>query len=176
VIGWSAETPDLRLLDIRKDSRARWAPLMFKRFELAKQIGCDGVEPSHNNVVQYSSGFTVSILDSYSWYDEVATQGHAAMLSTGMKDGDGVPSQTDMMAGKFDWLMIERCGELEFCDAARPFIDLDKAVLAIDYDVTDAGGAQTSGVVCQNQALAMIADGIFKDVALTKNTRRQCVP
>jgi hypothetical protein len=178
VIGWSAETPDLRLLDIREASRSRWTSIMFKRFDLAKQIGCDGVEPSHNNVVNYPSGFSpaVGILDSYSWYGEVAAQGHARMLSTGMKDGDGVPNQIDMMADKFDWLMVERCGELEYCDASRPFIDLDKAVLAIDYNVNDTGGAQTSGVVCQNQALAMIADGIFKDVALTKNVRTQCVP
>jgi hypothetical protein len=178
VIGWSAETPDLRLLDIREASRSRWTSIMFKRFDLASQIGCDGVEPSHNNVVNYSPGFdpAAGIPDSYSWYREVAAQGHARRLSTGMKDGDGVPGQTDMMADKFDWLMVERCGELEYCDAARPFINLDKAVLAIDYNVNDTGGAQTSGVVCQNQALAMIADGIFKDVALTKNVRTQCVP
>jgi len=176
VIGWSVGSKSLRLLDIREASRPRWIAIMFKRFDLAKQIGCDGVEPSHNDVAQYPSGFAATALESYSWYAEVAKQGHARMLSTGMKNGNALAGQADMMADKFDWLMIERCGEYDDCASSRPFLNLMKAVFAIDYDRDIDGAAQGSTTVCLHQQTGNVSDGIFKDVALTRNVRTQCVP
>jgi glycosyl hydrolase family 114 len=180
-IGWSLGVASQRLLDVRQASRGAWSTYMFKRFDLAKQIGCDGVEPSHNDVAVYISGFLAGAADSFSWYTEVATQGHMRKLSTGMKNGDTVPSQPDMEAANFDWMMVERCGEFDTCDATRPFINLGKPVFAIDYNVTspDDNGQtmpQGSTLVCMHQGLAMIADGLYKDVALSKAVRTQCEP
>jgi Glycoside-hydrolase family GH114 len=178
VIGWSV-VPGMRgvrLLDIREASRAAWAPIMFKRFDLAKQIGCDGISPDHNYVVQYASGFDVTVTDSYSWYAEVASQGHARMLSTGMKNGHRIPGQVDRGADEFDWLVVDRCGEFDDCDLARPFLDRGKPVFALDYDHDIDGVAQSSTAACTRQTLATIADGLYKDVALTRNIRTQCVP
>lgn len=168
-----------RFLDISDAGRAKWSAIMFKRLDLAKQIGCDGIEPSHNDVAAYGSGsgFTISATESFSWYTEIATQGHMRMLSTGMKDGDVVPAgQVDVEADKFDWLMTERCGEFMYCDAARPFITLGKAVFAIDYNMNSDGNPQGSTIVCMMQGIAMIADGLYKDVALSKAVRTQCEP
>lgn len=179
VIGWHVGTSAKRWLDIREASRATLVPIMFKRFELAKQIGCDGVEPDRNLAGEFSAftGFAITTPDSYSWFAEIATQGHARKLSTGMKNGHTLSGQTDMEADKFDWLMVERCGEVPDCDLTRPFINLQKAVLAIDYDHDLTTGApQASEVVCPQQALAMIADGIYKDAGLTSKVRTQCVP
>ena len=178
VIGWRVNMSMKRWLDISEAGRAKWIPIMFKRFDLAKQIGCDGVEPDRNLAAQFSefTGFGIMTTDSYSWFTEIAKQGHARMLSTGMKNGHTVASLTDMEADKFDWLMIERCGEDLNCDLARPFINLQKAVFAIDYDHSAEGDAQSSGLLCPQQQLAMIADGIFKDVGLTKNVRTPCNP
>ena len=180
-IGWSLGVATVRFLDIRQASRAAWTNLMFKRFDLARQIGCDGVEPSHNDIAVYTTGFSAGAVDSFSWYTEVATQGHMRKLSTGMKNGDTVPSQPDMEADKYDWMMVERCGEFDSCDAVRPFINLGKPVFAIDYNATspDENGmtmAQGSTLVCMHQGLAMIADGLYKDVALSKAVRTQCEP
>jgi hypothetical protein len=165
-----------RFLDVSLAGRAKWASIMFKRFDLARQIGCDGVEPAHNDVASYTSGLTISSEDSYSWYAEVATQGHARELSVGMKDGDLLGGQVDAEADKFDWLMTERCGEFELCDNGRPFIERHKPVFAIDYDRDADGAVQGSTIVCMRQGLAMIADGLYKDVALTKAVRTQCEP
>src|SRR5205807_1360773 len=136
VIGWSTgtATPRERFLDIRAASRSRWTALMFKRLDLAKSIGCDAIEADRNDIIMSDPGFTIDPLESYSWYGDVATQLHMRKLSAGMKDGNALPSQTDMMADKYDWLMIERCGEYQDCDSARPFVNLKKAVFAIDYD------------------------------------------
>ena len=181
VIGWSLDVVTKRFLDIREASRGDWSTIMFKRFDLAKQIGCDGVEPSHNDTAVYLSGFPAGAADSFSWYTTVATEGHMRKLSTGMKNGDTVPSQPDMEADKFDWMMVERCGVFDTCDMSRPFINLGKPVFAIDYNMTspDDNGmtmAQGSTLVCMHQGLAMIADGLYKDVALSKAVRTQCEP
>src|SRR5262249_19612730 len=150
-------TANLRLLDVREASRAKWAPIMWKRFDLARSIGCDGIEPAHNDAEVYASGFTIPTPDTYGWYTEVATPADDRQLSTGMRNGDLF---TDVGAANFDWLMIDRCGELG-CDAVRPFTDLNKAVLAIDYDITspDDNGVthpQDSIQVCMNQVTARI--------------------
>jgi len=181
--------PDLamaRFLDVREASRVMWASIMFKRFDLARSIGCDGVEPAHNNVGAYSgTGFTIPTPESYSWYAAVATQGHDRMLSTGMKDADFIGGAVDTGAASFDWLMTERCGEFDTCDAARPFINLEKAVFAIDYNFDSGDDSvvppvlpkpQGSTLVCMHQGAAMIADGLYKDVALTSRVRTQCEP
>lgn len=180
VIGWKVGTSEKRWLDIRAATRAKLVPVMFKRFDLAKQIGCDGVEPDRNLAAEFASfaGFDVTATDSYSWFAELAKQGHARELSTGMKNGQGTVGQVDMEAEAFDWMMIERCGESQIldCDSARPFINLEKPVFAIDYNVDSDGAAQDSVFPCAQQGLALIADGIYKDVALTKNVRTQCQP
>ncbi|TMQ16586.1 MAG: endo alpha-1,4 polygalactosaminidase [Deltaproteobacteria bacterium] len=178
--------PPAKFLDVRQASRMNWAQLMWKRFDLAKQIGCDGIESAHNDVASFSSGFDIPTEDSYSWYDEVAKQGHDRELSTGMKNGDLLSGQIDRGAASFDWLMIERCGEHDRlgaggCDVVRPFTDANKAVLAIDYNVTepDDNGMthpQTSDAVCMFQVTARIQDGLYKDVSLTKAVRTQCNP
>jgi len=181
--------PDLdmaRFLDISATGRATWASIMWKRFDLARSIGCDGIEPSHNDVGAYLDPLLpISPEDTYSWYDEIATQGHNRQLSTGMKDSDYVGGAVDEGAPTFDWMMNERCGETETCDVVRPFIDLQKPVFAIDYDFDSGDDSvvppippmpQGSTVPCMHQGEAMIADGLYKDVALTSKVRTQCEP
>lgn len=180
------DLPTAHSLDVSAAGRTAWTPIMFKRFDLAQRIGCDGVEPAHAHVGALTGDgfFVVSAADNYSWYAEVATEGHKRMLSTGMKDGDFVPGAvTDAAVGEFDWLMTERCGEFMQCDLAQPFLAAHKAVLAIDYNV-DSGddstdpptppGPQLPLPVCSQQAMSNIADGIFKDVPPSKAVWMSC--
>lgn len=177
VIGWSITTPIERRLDIREASRARWIAIMFKRFDLAKQIGCDGVEPERNQVPDSGTGFpSITAPESYSWYAELANQGHMRMLSTGMKNGILLGGQPDEEAPMFDWLMVERCGEGGDCGLARPFVNLHKPVFAIEYPTDSEGMPQTMAVVCGTQQTAQIVDGLIKDLALTKSVRMPCSP
>jgi hypothetical protein len=140
-IGWRVGTSMKRWLDLRAQARAAWAPIMFQRFTLAQRIGCDGIDADGNSAAsaaepQTITGFAITTADSLSWFAALASQGHAQNLSTGMRDGDGVASQIDASVDKFDWEIIERCGEPVFDDCAvtRPFINEQKAVFAIDYD------------------------------------------
>jgi hypothetical protein len=176
VIGWSASRPDERFLDIRAASRGSWAPLMWKRLDLAKQIGCDGVMPDRNDMATSDPGFVIGIDDQDSWFREVATQAHARALSAGMKNGNTIPGLVDSLSDTFDWIVIERCGEYQDCDSARPFVNLHKAALAIDY-LPDADGNGVAAVIaCARQMTDQVQDGIVKDPAVTSAARTQCTP
>ena len=177
VIGWGLATPNERRLDVREASRARWISIMFKRFDLAKQIGCDGVEPERNQVplTDNTTGFpALTAAESYSWYAELAKQGHQRMLSTGMKNGLAA-GQPDYEAPMFDWLMVERCAEGQECDQTRPFVNMDKPVFEIEYSDTYAtAAAQTAA--CTVLQTAQIVEGLIKDFPPTKNVRVPCSP
>jgi hypothetical protein len=182
VIGWRVGTSEKRWLDIRRAAASRdpLLPVLFNRFELAKQIGCDGVEPDRNLAGEFSSftGFDITAEDSYAWFKELAKQGHDRRLSTGMKNGHNLGGQVGAVAPELDWLMIERCAEgaePNCMESARPFVDLDKEVFAIDYDRDLEGNAQPSTVVCPRQTAARIASGLYKEVGLT-SARTACAP
>ncbi|HEX8109790.1 MAG TPA: endo alpha-1,4 polygalactosaminidase [Kofleriaceae bacterium] len=181
VIGWSLGDVKLRFLDARQASRAQWAPILFKRFDLALQIGCDGVDPAHNDSAAYATGFNITSDDALTWYAEVAQEGHARKLSTGMRNSVTLLESIDPGANQFDWLILERCGELEAggtqgCDTARPFLNAQKDVFAIDYNVAQDGTAQTATTVCAPQLKETIVDGLYKDAPPTGKTmiRQQC--
>ena len=174
VIGWSTTDVTERFLDLRPAARAMWSAAMWKRLDLAKQIGCDGVEPDRNDMVMSDPGFTIDITEQTSWYVEVAAQAHMRMLSAGMKGADQIPGQTDALADDFDWAMPERCAEFMGCDNLRPFINAHKAVFSIDYSTDIDGAPQTPSLLCSR--LGLIQDGLVKDAALTSAFRQQCTP
>jgi Glycoside-hydrolase family GH114 len=175
VIGWSTDHADERFLDIREANRDQFAAIIWKRLDLAAQIGCDAVATDHNDMATSDPGFAVGVLEQGTWFREVATQAHARTLSAGMKDANELPGQVDDLAPDFDFLTVQRCGEYQDCDTARPFINLHKAVLAIDYQL-DANGGVDPLIACPRQQNAMISDGLVKDVALTSAFRVQCMP
>ncbi len=184
VIGWSAGSPGLRFLDTSQASRAKLAPIVFKRFDLAVQIGCDGIDTAHDDTAALLTGFTLSSDDAFSWHAQVAQEGHTRKLSTGMR---GIrPEVIGAEADQFDWLILERCGEEALqdppgtgCDAARPFLNAHKDVFAIDYNVKEDGTMmQDAATVCPQQTMEAIVDGLFKDVPPTGNAtiRQECAP
>ena len=174
--GNTTGSADQRYLDIRTAGRAAWAPAMWKRLALARQIGCDGVMPDKNDMVQFDAGWTLTPEEQTSWYAEVASQAHDRDLSVGLVNGQTVPGLYEDLVGDFDWLVIERCAEFDDCGATRPFLNQRKAVFAIDY-TTDIDGATLNPTsLCEAQEVAMIQDGLVKDTTLSSATRTQCLP
>lgn len=125
--GWSGE----RWLDIRPASRPLFAPIMWARLDLARAIGCDGVEPDQNNPLGNAPGFPVTVADQTSWYLEVARQAHRRGLSVGMKNG--IESIGPGTVAAFDWALNEECFQYRECDALRPFVLAGKAVFQVEY-------------------------------------------
>jgi len=186
VIGWSTTEADAneRFIDIRVGTgRDTVAPLINKRLDLAKAIGCDGVLADRNNAAEYEGaanighGFgTIDIVEHTSWNVELTQQAHAEarLLSIGMRNGYTLTGQADALSDDYDWLLADRCAEYDICDQARPFINKSRAVFAIDYTTDELGDPQSSAGACADWPQAMIEDGIIKDAALTGSTRETC--
>jgi hypothetical protein len=187
VIGWSTGLSGHgRWLDVRTgDARTAVLAIMAKRFALAKQLGCDGVLPDNMDMYRvptagggapYSgTGFTgtaLSVDDEQGYYEAIATAAHAETLSTGMR---GAYDQlSTALSPTFDWLIADRCTELSACADVQPFLTLHKAVLALDFDHSLLGLAQTDATVCSAQQTAGIVDGIVKDAQLTSASYFAC--
>jgi len=154
-------------------------PLISKRLELAKTIGCDAVVAELHDLLSYQAnpghGFeNLQPSDYTSWSTALTERAHGLTLSMGLLSSTAMG--VDGMARLFDWLLIERCGEFDDCDTSRSFIDLDRAVFAIEFDLDLDGEANVETIVCGNLAEAGIADGILKSAELSSGYYKRCMP
>lgn len=130
--GWKDE----RWLDIRRHRWRTFAPIVWARFDLAKQLGCDGVEPDQNNPVgNLTRGQPrITLAQERAWYLEVARQAHARGLSVGMKNGIEPQVTDDATADAFDWNLNEECFYYgDECAPLQKFIARGKAVFQAEY-------------------------------------------
>lgn len=130
--GWEGE----RWLDLRRESWPKFAPIIWKRLDLAKRLGCDGVEPDQNNPIGNRPGFPITPADQKAWYLEVARQAHLRGLSVGMKNGL-ISIDRDTVAA-FDWALNEQCFQFEECARMKPFTKAGKAVFQVEYRLAPA--------------------------------------
>jgi hypothetical protein len=134
VLGNGTGWPGERWLDIRRRSWKDFAHIIWRRLDLARRLGCDGVEPDQNNPVGNAPGFPISRADEKAWYLEVARQAHRRGLSVGMKNGVEV-IDADLVRA-FDWALVEECIRYQECRRFVPFVKQGKAVFHVEYDVT----------------------------------------
>jgi hypothetical protein len=125
--GWNGEN----WLDIRPASRVRFAPLIWSRMDVARSIGCDGIEPDQNNPIGNNPGFPITTVDQTSWYLQVAAEAHARHLSVGMKNG--MESVNAATVNAFDWALNEECFQYNECGTLLPFVRAGKAVFQTEY-------------------------------------------
>lgn len=127
--GWEGE----RWLDIRRSAWPAFAPIIWARLDLAKRLGCDGVEPDQNNPVGNAPGFPITYADEKAWYLEVARQAHRRGLSVGMKNGIEIIDRELVRA--FDWALNEECFQFDECDRLQQFVRAGKAVFQVEYAI-----------------------------------------
>ena len=168
VIGWDTGWEGERWLDIRPGSRRAFAEIIWARLDLAKRMGCDGVEPDQNNPVGNDPGFPITVADQLSWYREVAAQAHARGLSVGMKNGHDNPGSAAALVDSFDWALPEECVELDECAELDVFVKRGKAVFAVDYD-----GSVNPAAACRTHRRHNF-DGLVKDEPPTGAHRKPC--
>jgi len=186
VIGWSITDtdPNERWINIHDDARAIVAPLIAKRIELARTIGCDAIAAEHNDLPLYEGssdhGFApVSYNEYASWIGELSTRSHDARISFGLRNGSSLSIDDDTPAGKIsqmcDWLMEDRCAEAGFCDQVQPFINRSKAVFAVEYDKNIEDAPNNPTTLCSTLRAAGIKDGIIKSAELSSAYYMRCM-
>jgi hypothetical protein len=127
--GWHGE----RWLDLRRRSWPKFAPIIWQRLDLAKRLGCDGVEPDQNDAVGNRPGFPITLADQKAWYLEVSRQAHRRGLSVGMKNG--LQSIDRDTVAAFDWALNEQCFQFSECARLQAFTSAGKAVFQVEYDL-----------------------------------------
>ena len=127
--GWPGE----KWLDIRQLDAL--GPLMAARLDLAAQKGCDGVEPDNVEGYANDSGFPLTGEDQLAYNRWLVEQAHARGLSVGLKnDLEQIP---DLLA-YYDWALNEQCFQYEECQLLLPFVQANKAVFGVEYELEPA--------------------------------------
>ncbi len=123
-----ADWPDERWLDIRRLDLL--GPPLLARLDLARDRGCDGVEPDNVTAFENDSGFPITAADQLAFNIWLARQAHARGLSVGLKNN---LTQVAELEPYFDWALNEECFQYDECDALLPFIAAGKAVFGVEY-------------------------------------------
>lgn len=164
VIGWSVPTdPMARFVDYRDPAAQK---ILLKRVQLAKDIGCDGIAAYRNDLAAFENdtGFPVTAPQDVVWIKAVAKAGHDVMISVG---GRGVlVGNISEVKLDYDWLLVERCGELDDCDSFRQVIAAFRSVFALET-------ASTKEILCPRWQDAQV-DGILKTPALDGTAPIRC--
>lgn len=80
-------------MDLKQSAWPAILPIIQARFDLAKKIGCDGVEGDQNNVYGNDSSFNVTEAVSLRWYQEMYYQLHTRGLTAISKNGIELTTQ-----------------------------------------------------------------------------------
>ncbi len=121
--GWEGE----KWLDIRS---TKLYPIMKSRLDLAKQKGCDGVEPDNVDGYTNPNGFNLTSDDQLKYNIFLANEAHKRGLSIGLKND---LDQINILQPYFDFSVNEQCHEYNECDTLTPFIKANKPVFNAEY-------------------------------------------
>lgn len=122
--GWPGEKwLDIRRLDVL-------GPIMSARIDLAKQKGCDGVEPDNVDGYSNNTGFPLTYNDQLTYNRWTADAAHARGLSVGLKNDI---EQINDLLSSYDWTLNEQCFQYNECDPLTKFIQAGKAVFHVEY-------------------------------------------
>ncbi|KAJ5896738.1 uncharacterized protein N7473_006137 [Penicillium subrubescens] len=119
--------PGERWLDLHSSNVRK---IMQARLDLAKQKGCDGVDPDNIDAYGNDNGLGLTEADSIDYLDFLASEAHSRGMSIGLKNGgDIIPSVIE----KMQWSVNEQCAQYDECDVYAAFTDVGKPVFHIEY-------------------------------------------
>jgi hypothetical protein len=131
-----------RYVDIRSKTVK---DLIIKRFDRAKDKGCQGIEPDiddayfedfngNYNKISTVTGFSISYKNQVTYNTQLADAAHARGMSYGLKNGADPKFVKDLLP-HIDWVLNEQCNQYKECDAYLPVIAADKAVFQVEYSL-----------------------------------------
>lgn len=124
--GWADE----KWLDI--SNYELFASTIRQRLDVAVQKECDGVEPDNIDGYQNNSGFDLTYEDQRNYNLWLSTEAHERNLSIALKND---LDQVDDLVDYFDFAINEQCFEYDECETLLPFIQNNKAVLGVEYNL-----------------------------------------
>lgn len=162
--GWLGE----RWLDIRSPTVKN---IMVQRLQLAKNKGCDGVEPDNVDGYTNNPGFPLTYSDQIEYNKFLATEAHALGLSIGLKND---LDQIKDLVNDFDFAVNEECHfyeECEYSDQLNLFIDQGKAVFNAEYTFREGDNLAT--VCAKSNSLSFST--LVLPLSLDDSSRDSCL-
>jgi|GEM_PF-4422961 len=120
--------PGEKWLDIRRIDGL--GPILQKRFDLAKEKGCDAIEPDNIDGFRANTGFPLTYADQLRFNQWLADQAHQRDMSIGLKNDS---EQVRDLLPYFDWALTEGCHVQGWCEQMAPLVSAGKAVFQIEY-------------------------------------------
>lgn len=134
--------------DLRESAWPALLPVIQARLDLAKKIGCDGVEGDQNNVYGNDDTFGITQSISLRWYKEIYYQTHLRNMTVISKNGTEITGQqvaepTDISyctPGMCvpDGILNEECHQYSECAELAPALDKGLWVGQVEYRGTAA--------------------------------------
>lgn len=124
--GWEGERwLDIRAVDVLE-------PLMEARIAMCAKKGYDAVEPDNMDGYRNRTGFPLTADDQLRYNRLIARVAHRHGLAVGLKnDLDQIPQ----LVADFDFAVNEQCAQYGECAELSPFIEADKAVFHVEYEL-----------------------------------------
>ncbi|MFO0887321.1 MAG: endo alpha-1,4 polygalactosaminidase [Candidatus Nomurabacteria bacterium] len=130
-------------MDIKENSWQYWAPIMWARLDVAKKIGCDGVEGDQINSYGNDKTFNITEAHSLRLYREYYYQAHQRGLTAISKNGVELTDQqvtepTGIVYCKPglcvpDGILNEECQQYGECDDLNPATNKGLWVGQVEY-------------------------------------------
>jgi len=134
--------PGERWLDVNS---ATVRAVMADRLTLARDKGCDGVEPDNVDGWTYDTGFGFAANDQIVYNTWLADQAHARGLRVALKnDIDQIPQ----LVSDFDFTVNEECDTYNECNTLQPFIAAGKPVFNAEYATSLAAANNRAATRC----------------------------
>ena len=160
-IGKKMDGWDEKWLDIRND---KIKDIMKKRLDLAKEKGCDGVEPDNVDGYTNDTGFNLTYQDQLKFNIFLAYEAHKRGLSIGLKND---LEQINDLSMYFDFGLNEQCHQYNECNLLTPFITQNKPVFNVEYST------KNKDEICE-KSKALKLKTLFLPLNLDDSFREEC--
>ncbi len=137
--GWPGE----KWLDIRSQNVRT---VMQARMDLAKQNGCDGVDPDNVDGYSNKTGLPLTAADQVDYDRFLADEAHKRGLAVGLKNN---VDQIKSLVSLFDFAVNEQCFRYDECSKITPFITAGKPVLNIEYNKKYVNSTTQRATLCK---------------------------
>ncbi|GIK01239.1 hypothetical protein Aspvir_005271 [Aspergillus viridinutans] len=143
-------------------SSANVRQIMLDRLDMARDKGCDGVDPDNVDGYDNDNGLDLTQADSIQFVNFLANAAHARNMSVGLKNaGAIIPSVIRNM----QWSVNEQCAQYDECDTYSVFPQNGKPVFHIEYPKGDKTNNDLSVTTTQkNKACEFSGSANFSTV------------
>jgi len=138
--------------------------IMKDRIKLAKEKGCDGVEPDNTDGYTNNTGFNLTYNEQIIFNTFLANYAHSLNLLIGLKND---LDQAKDLKEVFDFSITEQCFEFNECQNTKYFTDINKPVFNAEYVL------ENENINC-DKSLKLKIRTLYLPLELDDRFRRSC--